>query len=46
VLVFHEVFDSDRAIGYIFIWIGLAIFAVDEVWRSRNKPASELAAVS
>ena len=40
VLVFHEVFDRDRAIGFAFIWIGLAIFAVDGVWRSRNKPAS------
>ena len=36
VLVFHEVFDRDRAIGFIFIWIGLAIFAVDGVWRSRS----------
>ena len=40
VLVFHEVFDRDRAIGFIFIWIGLAIFAIDGFWRSRNKPAS------
>ena len=39
VLVFHEVFDRDRAIGFIFIWIGLAIFAIDGFWRSRNQPA-------
>ena len=36
VLVFHEVFDRDRAIGFIFIWIGLLIFAVDGVVRSRK----------
>jgi len=39
VLVFHEVFDRARAIGFVFIWIGLAIFAIDGVWRSRRKPA-------
>ncbi len=38
VLVFGEVFDRARAIGFIFIWIGLAIFAIDGVWRSRRKP--------
>jgi len=38
VLVFKEVFDRDRAIGFIFIWIGLAIFAVDGLLRSRSKP--------
>jgi chloramphenicol-sensitive protein RarD len=39
VLVFGEVFDRARAIGFGFIWIGLLIFAVDGVWRSRRKPA-------
>ena len=39
VLVFNEVFDRDRAIGFVFIWVGLAIFALDGVWRSRRKPA-------
>jgi chloramphenicol-sensitive protein RarD len=39
VLVFKETFDRDRAIGFVFIWIGLAIFAIDGVWRSRRKPA-------
>ena len=36
VFVFHEVFDRDRAIGFTFIWIGLLIFAVDGVVRSRR----------
>ncbi len=38
VLVFNEVFDRARAIGFVFIWIGLTIFAVDGVWRARRKP--------
>ncbi|MEP6632985.1 MAG: EamA family transporter RarD [Luteimonas sp.] len=36
VLVFHESFDRDRAIGFVLIWIALAIFAVDGLWRSRS----------
>ncbi|WP_343037713.1 EamA family transporter RarD [Pseudoxanthomonas gei] len=36
VLVFGEVFDRDRAIGFTFIWIGLLIFAVDGVVRARR----------
>ncbi len=39
VLVFGEVFDRDRAIGFTFIWVGLLIFVVDGVLRSRNRPA-------
>ena len=38
VLVFHEAFDRDRAIGFIFIWIALAIYAGDGVWRARRAP--------
>lgn len=37
VLVFGEPFDRDRAIGFVFIWIGLGIFAVDGLWRSRRR---------
>jgi len=37
------VFDRDRAIGFIFIWIGLLIFAIDGVWRSRNRPVEKTA---
>ena len=39
VLVFGEVFDRARAIGFGFIWAGLLIFAIDGVWRARRKPA-------
>ena len=35
VLVFHEAFDRDRAIGFVVIWIALAVFAFDSVRRAR-----------
>lgn len=28
-LVYHETFSADRAIGFAFIWIGLAIYTLD-----------------
>ncbi|MCA1714410.1 MAG: EamA family transporter RarD [Gammaproteobacteria bacterium] len=37
VFVFHEAFDRDRAIGFSFIWVALAIFALDGLWRSRRQ---------
>ena len=36
VLAFHEPFDRDRAIGFAFIWIALAMFAGHGVWRARR----------
>ena len=36
VFVFGEVFDRDRAIGFVLIWIALAIFAVDGLRRART----------
>jgi len=39
VLVFHEAFDRDRAIGFGFIWVALAIYASDGLWRSRRQSA-------
>lgn len=40
VFVFHEVFDRDRAIGFGFIWLALALFAVDGWLRSRQAAMS------
>ncbi|MEO6365279.1 MAG: EamA family transporter RarD [Luteimonas sp.] len=40
VFVFHEAFDRDRAIGFIGIWIALAIFGIDGMLRSRTAPAN------
>ncbi len=37
VLVFHEPFGRDRAIGFACIWIALAIFAIDSVVRQRRQ---------
>jgi chloramphenicol-sensitive protein RarD len=36
VFVFHEAFDRDRAIGFAFIWLALAVFATDGLRRSRR----------
>ncbi|MDB6162863.1 MAG: triose-phosphate Transporter family protein, partial [Xanthomonadaceae bacterium] len=40
VLAFGEAFDRTRAVGFGFIWIALAIFAVDGLWRSRRQFAA------
>jgi chloramphenicol-sensitive protein RarD len=39
VFVFHEAFDQQRLVGFVFIWIGLAIFASESVWRARRQGA-------
>ena len=36
VLVFNEVFDRDRAIGFAFIWVALAMFALHGLRRARR----------
>ena len=39
-VVFHEPFESARATGFVLIWIGLAIYAGNALWRARAlKPA-------
>jgi chloramphenicol-sensitive protein RarD len=35
VLLFHERFDGARAVGFVLIWLALAIYATDGVLRSR-----------
>jgi chloramphenicol-sensitive protein RarD len=37
VLVFHEAFDRDRAIGFGFIWVALALFAGESLWRNQRR---------
>lgn len=39
VLVFDEVFDRDRAIGFAFIWVALAVFALHGLHRARRAGA-------
>jgi len=36
VFAFHEPFRGPRVVGFSLIWIALAIYAVDGVWRSRK----------
>jgi len=36
VLVFHEPFHGPRATGFGIIWLALAIYALDGLWRSRK----------
>jgi chloramphenicol-sensitive protein RarD len=39
IFVFHEAFDPHKAIGYIAIWTGLAVFTAEAVWlASRRRP--------
>ena len=44
VLVFHEPFDRDRAIGFGVIWVALALFAAEGWWRGRAGRAATLSA--
>jgi len=34
---FHEPFDAARALGFGAIWLGLALYAGEGLWRSRRK---------
>lgn len=36
VLVYREPFSGPRVIGFVTIWMALAIYAVDGLWRSRK----------
>ena len=36
VFLFHEPFSGPRVIGFSLIWIALAIYAADGVWRARR----------
>ena len=38
VLVFGEAFGRERVVGFGFIWIALAIFAIDGLLRTRTRP--------
>jgi len=40
VLVFHEPFSRNRAVGFVMIWTALAIYAVDGMWRRRRGAVS------
>ncbi|HWG31248.1 MAG TPA: EamA family transporter RarD [Steroidobacteraceae bacterium] len=42
--VFGETLERSRAVGLTLIWVGLAIYTADGIWRSRPKRRSALAA--
>ncbi|WP_255516446.1 EamA family transporter RarD [Luteimonas suaedae] len=42
VFFFQEAFDRDRAIGFVFIWIALAVFAIDGWLRSRRRAVAPM----
>jgi chloramphenicol-sensitive protein RarD len=37
IFVYHEPFAGPRALAFAFIWLALAIYAVDGVWRARPR---------
>ena len=43
VLVLGESFGRDRAVGFVLIWLGLAVFAVDGVVRARRRIVAQQA---
>ena len=50
-VVFGEAFEHSRAVGFTLIWAGLALYAIDGLWRSRARgeiggaPSARAAAV-
>ena len=36
VFLYHEPFSRSRAVGFALIWVALAIYAADGLWRSRK----------
>jgi len=44
VLILREPFNAERAIGFVIIWIGLAVFASEGLVRSRRMAAAAQAA--
>ena len=38
---FHEPFDASRALGFGAIWLGLAIYASEGLWRARRRVAAD-----
>jgi chloramphenicol-sensitive protein RarD len=45
VFIFHEAFDQQRLVGFVFIWIGLAVFAFESLLRTRRQAEVPVSAV-
>jgi chloramphenicol-sensitive protein RarD len=39
VLVLGEAFDRERAVGFVFIWLSLLLFAGEGLWRTQRREA-------
>jgi chloramphenicol-sensitive protein RarD len=39
VFILHEPFDRARLVGFACIWLALAVFAGEGLWRSRRSSA-------
>jgi chloramphenicol-sensitive protein RarD len=39
VLVFHEPFGSEKAVGFAFIWGALALYSIEGLWKARRQLA-------
>jgi chloramphenicol-sensitive protein RarD len=39
IVFFREPFTGSRAAGFVLIWLALAIYALDGLWRSRPRAA-------
>jgi chloramphenicol-sensitive protein RarD len=37
VWLYREPFDTGKAIGYVFIWIALAVFTLEGRWQTRGR---------
>lgn len=46
IVLYHEPFSTDRGIGFLLIWLALAIYSADR-WRAlrRHRAAAAAAAV-
>lgn len=40
VLVYHEPFSRMRAVSFAFIWLGLAVYSIDNLWWQRRPAAA------
>jgi EamA domain-containing membrane protein RarD len=39
-VVFKEPLEAARLNGFALIWMGLAIYAIDALWRARSRVAT------
>jgi chloramphenicol-sensitive protein RarD len=45
VLIFNEIIDQNRLMGYATVWLGLLIFALEGLYQSRKNQANQTSPV-